>query len=84
MLRQHTGYTIDLTDGHFLNQDITYKFASTKAYQWLLNNADKFGFELSFPENHAQGVSFEPCHWRYVDSQDTTKTFAEARKNIDN
>lgn len=75
----HTGYTVDLTDGHLLNQDITYKFASTEAYQWLLNNADKFGFELSFPRNNTQGVSFEPWHWRYVGSSDALETFAEAK-----
>lgn len=78
----HTGYTVDLADGHLLNKDITYEFASTKAYQWLLRNANKFGFELSFPKNNPQGVSFEPWHWRYIGSSDAIKIFAGARKNI--
>ena len=75
----HSGYTVDLTDGHLLNQDITYRFASTDAYKWLMSNAHKFGFELSFPENNSQGVSFEPWHWRYVGSPDALETFANAR-----
>ena len=77
----HTGYTIDLTDGLYLNQDITYKFASSDAYKWLVAHAYKFGFELSFPENNSQGVSFEPWHWRYIGSSDALKTFARAREN---
>ena len=77
----HTGFTIDLTDGLYLNQDITYKFASSDAYKWLVAHAYKFGFELSFPENNSQGVSFEPWHWRYIGSSDALKTFARAREN---
>ena len=25
-----------------------------------------FRFELSFPKNNKQGLSYEPWHWRYV------------------
>ena len=75
----HTGYTIDLTDGKLVNRDITSDFASTDAYQWLVNNAHQFGFELSFPKNNSQGVNYEPWHWRYIGSQEALKTFADAR-----
>ena len=75
----HTGYTIDLTNGKLVNRDITSDFASTDAYQWLVNNAHQFGFELSFPKNNSQGVNYEPWHWRYIGSDEALKTFADAR-----
>ncbi|MEC4893715.1 MAG: M15 family metallopeptidase [Oscillatoria sp. PMC 1051.18] len=73
----HTGYAIDLTDGNFPNRDITREFENTPAYQWLKMNAQNFGFELSFPQNNSQGISYEPWHWRYIGSPEAQKTFAE-------
>jgi len=40
-------------------------FETTVAYEWLLNNAYRYGFVLSYPENNGFYV-FEPWHWRYV------------------
>ncbi len=40
-------------------------FEKTIAYQWLLNNAYKFGFTMSYPDNNDFYV-FEPWHWRFV------------------
>lgn len=40
-------------------------FGSTAAYQWLLANAHKYGFVLSYPENNGYYV-YEPWHWRFV------------------
>ena len=40
-------------------------FAQSEAYDWLLKNAHKFGFTLSYPENN-QYYQFEPWHWRFV------------------
>jgi len=40
-------------------------FEKTNAYQWMRNNAHKYGFTLSYPENNAFYI-FEPWHWRYV------------------
>ena len=40
-------------------------FGSTPAYQWLLDNAHKYGFVMSYPPNNAYYV-FEPWHWRFV------------------
>lgn len=40
-------------------------FDTTPAYQWLLKNAYKYGFVLSYPQNNAY-YTFEPWHWRYV------------------
>ncbi len=40
-------------------------FDRTPAYQWMLNNAYKYGFILSYPKNNGYYV-FEPWHWRFV------------------
>ncbi|MBP0020541.1 MAG: M15 family metallopeptidase [Cyanobacteria bacterium SBLK] len=75
----HTGYAIDLTDGNFPKQDITYKFAETDAFQWLIIHAGEFGFELSFPENNTQGINYEPWHWRFIGSSKAEQIFSPAR-----
>ncbi|NET27965.1 MAG: M15 family metallopeptidase [Okeania sp. SIO1I7] len=75
----HTGFAIDLTDGNFPKKDITIDFENTKAFQWLTRHAQKFGFELSFPPNNSQGVSYEPWHWRYIGSPEAAAAFAQAR-----
>ena len=41
-------------------------FERSEAYKWLVRNAKKYGFELSYPENNKEGLRFEPWHWRYV------------------
>jgi len=40
-------------------------FGNTEAYQWLTDNAYKYGFTLSYPEGNAYYI-FEPWHWRFV------------------
>jgi len=40
-------------------------FAETEAYEWLLDNAYKYGFILSYPEGNEFYI-FEPWHWRFV------------------
>ena len=75
----HTGYAVDLADGHFPGAEFSPTFADTDTYKWLQKNAEKFGFELSFPLNNAQGVSFEPWHWRFIDSPEAQEIFARAR-----
>ncbi len=60
------GTTIDLTvpavGGAYTS------FADTEAYKWLLDNAYKYGFILSYPENNAYYI-FEPWHWRFVGTE---------------
>ncbi|MCT7951568.1 M15 family metallopeptidase [Ancylothrix sp. C2] len=75
----HTGYAIDLADGNFPKQDITYEFANTNAFRWLNKHAKEYGFELSFPENNPQGISYEPWHWRFIASPSAAKIFAGAK-----
>lgn len=39
------------------------EFEALPEYHWLLKNAGKYGFELSYPK-HSK-MAFEPWHWRY-------------------
>ena len=54
-----------MADSNFPEKDITYEFGETKTYQWLIKNVNQYGFEMSFPENNSQGVSYEYWHWRF-------------------
>ncbi|OIO32467.1 MAG: hypothetical protein COZ49_03310 [Candidatus Yonathbacteria bacterium CG_4_10_14_3_um_filter_47_65] len=57
------GTTVDFTTrevgGTFL------PFKDTNAYGWLVENAHRYGFILSYPENNDY-YQFEPWHWRFV------------------
>jgi LAS superfamily LD-carboxypeptidase LdcB len=75
----HTGYAVDIGDGERPTADLKFEFEQTPAYQWLTANAQRYGFELSFPKDNAQGVSFEPWHWRYVGTGRSAAVFAVAR-----
>jgi D-alanyl-D-alanine carboxypeptidase len=43
----------------------TNGFENTATYQWLLSNAYRFGFILSYPKGNGYYV-YEPWHWRFV------------------
>ena len=57
------GTTVDFITSEFNGNSSS--FYKTKAYPWLLDNAYKYGFVLSYPENNKYYV-FEPWHWRFV------------------
>lgn len=40
-------------------------FVETAARKWLLENAEKFCFVESYPEDRKNGFLWEPWHWRY-------------------
>lgn len=40
-------------------------FEKTPSYEWLLKNAYKYGFVLSYPKGNSY-YQFEPWHWRFV------------------
>jgi D-alanyl-D-alanine carboxypeptidase len=62
-----TGYAIDFGERPQTGcPDLDACFASTAIGRWLLANAPTYGFELSFPQGNAQGVTWEPWHWRWV------------------
>ncbi len=57
------GTTVDIVDP--ANSDLTTAFAQTEAYKWLQDNAYRYGFVLSYPENNSYYM-YEPWHWRFV------------------
>ncbi|MBD2294679.1 D-alanyl-D-alanine carboxypeptidase family protein [Anabaena sphaerica FACHB-251] len=75
----HTGYAVDIGDGAVPATNLQATFENTKAYQWLQANAARFSFELSFPKDNSQGVSYEPWHWRFVGDRNSLETFYKAR-----
>ena len=75
----HTGYAIDIGDGDAPATNVESTFDQTAAFKWLEQNALKYSFELSFPPNNEQGVSYEPWHWRFVGDRDSLETFYKVR-----
>lgn len=59
-----TGLAIDVA-----NLSLDYdNFESTKEFNWMKENAHKFGFILRYPKAsfHITGFKYEPWHYRYV------------------
>ena len=59
--------------------DVSDCIARTAPGKWLLQHAAEFGFELSFPAGNAQGVTWEPWHWRWVGTSAAVPGAAAAR-----
>jgi LAS superfamily LD-carboxypeptidase LdcB len=57
-------------------------FQKTATYQWLLKNAYKYGFIISYPENNSYYV-FEPWHWRFVGRDLAAKLHQEGKNFYD-
>jgi D-alanyl-D-alanine carboxypeptidase len=85
-----TGYAIDFGIRPAAGcGDVDPCMASTATGQWLIAHAHEFGFELSFPAGNAQGVTWEPWHWRWVGATigapgavKARLTFTRARTNF--
>ncbi|MGV0023426.1 M15 family metallopeptidase [Phormidesmis priestleyi] len=75
----HTGYAIDIGDGNTPATNLSPTFDQTAAFRWLQDNAVRFNFEMSFPKNNPQGVTYEPWHWRFVGDRQSLETFYKAR-----
>ena len=75
----HTGYALDFGDPGFPDTHLETSFEETPAFKWLAKNAPKYSFELSFPRDNAQGISYEPWHWRFVGDRTSLETFYKAR-----
>ena len=59
-----TGLAVDVA-----NLSLDYdNFENTKEFNWMKNNAHKFGFILRYPKAnfHITGFKYEPWHYRYV------------------
>ena len=58
--KHHTGRVIDFRDpstGGLLKEG--------REFDWLTQNASRFGFGLSYPRGNSQGVDFEPWEWAF-------------------
>ena len=74
------GTTVDFTT---LKIGASYSgFEKTQTYQWLLGNAYKYGFILSYPENNKY-YQFEPWHWRFVGRALADKLHQDGRNFYD-
>ena len=62
----HTGLCVDLF--HNGMTELDESFADYPVYEWLLENAWKFGFVLRYPEDKTDvtGYTYEPWHYRFV------------------
>lgn len=74
-----TGFVVDFGARTIPQCHANPCFKTTRTGQWLAANARKFGFELSFREGNAQGVSYESWHYRWVESAKAKEVFAPAR-----
>lgn len=70
-----TGWVLDIGDLDDPEADDNPLFERTRAFAWLKKNAGRFQFELSFPPDNWQGVSYEPWHWRLVGTAQARKAF---------
>ncbi len=76
----HTGYAVDIGDGNVPATDLSTNFENTAAFKWLEQNAAYYSFEISFPKNNPQGISYEPWHWRFVGDRLSLETFYKAQR----
>lgn len=66
----HTGHAVDVTTPD--DPPLAAGFALTPAFAWLSTHATHFGFHLSFPQNNPHGIAYEPWHWCWRPSAETT------------
>lgn len=59
----HTGRAIDI--GSLDCPVLEETFEDTEAFAWLVVNAIRFGFRLSYPRENNSGICYEPWHWCY-------------------
>ncbi|MDR6787418.1 D-alanyl-D-alanine carboxypeptidase [Sphingomonas sp. BE138] len=76
-----TGFALDVAFRPRRNDcpDAEACVAATPAFRWLVKNAARYGFEMSFPAGNRQRVKWEPWHWRWVGTRATAPGAARAR-----
>lgn len=72
----HTGYAFDLADADCPETDDESSFEETEAFQWLVQNAHRFGFSISFPKDNWQGIGYEPWHWKFTGDERSREIFS--------
>ena len=76
-----TGFAIDIGDATQRETDFEIQFENTKAFRWLIKNAAKFHFKLSFNRDNKY-IDYEPWHWRYGGSIDALKIFERSNRSL--
>ena len=74
-----TGFAIDIGDATKRETDFEKEFENTDAFKWLIKNAAKFHFKLSFNKNNKY-IDYEPWHWRYEGSIEALKVFETSNR----
>jgi len=62
----HTGHAIDI--GASPEDPLEEAFERTDAYAWLVDNASRYGYALSYPRDNPHGYRYEPWHWMHRDA----------------
>ena len=62
----HSGKALDLATNN--GKHLSEAFENTEAFNWLLENAIKYSFKLSYPRNCKVKICYEPWHWVYINT----------------
>ena len=76
-----TGFAIDIGDATQRETDFETEFQNTEAFKWLIKNAAKFHFKLSFNKDN-KFIDYEPWHWRYEGSIEALKVFESSNRKL--
>ena len=76
-----TGFAIDIGDATQRETDFETEFENTDAFKWLIKNAAKFHFKLSFSKENKY-IDYEPWHWRYEGSIEALKVFETSNRKL--
>ena len=76
-----TGFAIDIGDATQRETDFETDFENTDAFRWLIKNAAKFHFKLSFNKDNKY-IDYEPWHWRYEGSIEALKVFESSNRKL--
>ena len=74
-----TGFAFDIGDATQRETDFETEFENTQAFKWLIKNAAKFHFKLSFTKDNKY-IDYEPWHWRYEGSIEALKIFESSNR----
>lgn len=63
-----TGYALDIVDKNYTSKD---SFTASDSFNWLKDNAYRYGFILRYPSDKESvtGTKFESWHYRYVGTE---------------
>ncbi len=55
---------IDFINEESLGEETAKEFDAQPEFAWLIKNAAKFCFVMSYPKDGKEGITYEPWHWR--------------------